>query len=232
MRLAHEGKKILYSILIVFIILLFLTIFDKINPIMVLPVFLALIFCINFFRDPERIIPVGENQIIAPADGKIINIDKIDHELGQMNVISIFLNVFDVHVNRMPIKGSFSKLSYKKGEFLVAFDHNAANKNERNEIEIDTKIGKIKVIQIAGLVARRIICYAKLNEEMDLGGRLGFMLFGSRIDLLIPSHINVSVKLGQKVVGNRTIIATFEWRKSLKNEYKTKKIYTKYHNLD
>tara|TARA_Y100001970_G_C14191297_1_gene835547 strand:+ start:1254 stop:1886 length:633 start_codon:yes stop_codon:yes gene_type:complete len=210
MRLAHEGKKILYSILIVFIILLFLTIFDKINPIMVLPVFLALIFCINFFRDPERIIPVGENQIIAPADGKIINIDKIDHELGQMNVISIFLNVFDVHVNRMPIKGSFSKLSYKKGEFLVAFDHNAANKNERNEIEIDTKIGKIKVIQIAGLVARRIICYAKLNEEMDLGGRLGFMLFGSRIDLLIPSHINVSVKLGQKVVGNRTIIATFE----------------------
>ena len=210
MRLAHEGKKILYSILIVFIILLFLTIFDKINPIMVLSVFLALIFCINFFRDPERIIPVGENQIIAPADGKIINIDKIDHELGHMNVISIFLNVFDVHVNRMPIKGSFSKLSYKKGEFLVAFDHNAANKNERNEIEIDTKIGKIKVIQIAGLVARRIICYAKLNEEMDLGGRLGFMLFGSRIDLLIPSHVNVSVKLGQKVVGNRTIIATFE----------------------
>ena len=209
MRLAHEGKKILYSILIVFIILLLLTIFDKINPIMVLPVFLALIFCINFFRDPQRIIPVGENQIIAPADGKIINIDKIEHELGDMNVISIFLNVFDVHVNRMPIKGSFSKLSYKKGEFLVAFDHNAANKNERNEIEIDTKIGKIKVIQIAGLVARRIICYAKLNEEMDQGGRLGFMLFGSRIDLLIPSHTNITVKLDQKVVGNRTVIATF-----------------------
>ena len=210
MRLAHEGKKILYFILIVFILLLFLAIFDKIHPTIVLPVFLALIFCINFFRDPQRIIPVGENQIIAPADGKIINIDKIEHELGDMNVISIFLNVFDVHVNRMPIKGSFSKLSYKKGEFLVAFDHNAANKNERNEIEIDTKIGKIKVIQIAGLVARRIICYAKLNEEMDVGGRLGFMLFGSRIDLLIPSHVNVSVKLGQKVVGNRTIIPTFE----------------------
>ena len=210
MRLAHEGKKILYFILIIFIILLFLTIFDKINPIVVLLVFLALVFCINFFRDPKRIIPVGKNQIIAPADGKIINIDKIDHELGNMNVISIFLNVFDVHVNRMPIKGSFSKLSYKKGEFLVAFDHNAANKNERNEIEIDTKIGKIKVIQIAGLVARRIICYAKLNEEMNLGGRLGFMLFGSRIDLLIPSHTNITVKLGQKVVGNRTIIATFE----------------------
>ena len=210
MRLAHEAKKILYFILIVFIILLFLSIFDKIHPIIVLPVFLALIFCINFFRDPKRIIPVGENQIIAPADGKIINIDKIEHELGDMNVISIFLNVFDVHVNRMPIKGSFSKLSYKKGEFFVAFDHNAANKNERNEIEIDTKIGKIKLIQIAGLVARRIICYAKLNEEMDQGGRLGFMLFGSRIDLLIPSHTNITVKLGQKVVGNRTIIATFE----------------------
>ena len=209
MRLAHEGKKILYFILIVFILLLFLAIFDKIHPTIVLPVFLALIFCINFFRDPQRIIPVGENQIIAPADGKIINIDKIEHELGDMNVISIFLNVFDVHVNRMPIKGSFSKLSYKKGEFLVAFDHNAANKNERNEIEIDTKIGKIKVIQIAGLVARRIICYAKLNEEMDQGGRLGFMLFGSRIDLLIPSHTNITVKLDQKVVGNRTVIATF-----------------------
>ena len=210
MRLAQEGKKILYFILIVFILLLFLAIFDKIHPTIVLPVFLSLIFCINFFRDPQRIIPVGENQIIAPADGKIINIDKIEHELGDMNVISIFLNVFDVHVNRMPIKGSFSKLSYKKGEFLVAFDHNAADKNERNEIEMDTKIGKIKLIQIAGLVARRIICYAKLNEEMDQGGRLGFMLFGSRIDLLIPSHINITVKLGQKVVGNRTIIATFE----------------------
>ena len=209
MRLAYEGKKILYFILIVFIILLFLSIFDKIHPIIVLPVFLALIFCINFFRDPKRIIPVGENQIIAPADGKIINIDKIDHELGDMNVISIFLNVFDVHVNRMPIKGSFSKLSYKKGEFLVAFDHNAADKNERNEIEMDTKIGKIKLIQIAGLVARRIICYAKLNEEMDQGGRLGFMLFGSRIDLLIPSHINITVKFGQKVGGTRTIIARF-----------------------
>ncbi len=210
MRLAHEGKKILYFILIVFVLFLLLIIFEKIHPIMVLPVLLALLFCINFFRDPQRIIPVGENQIIAPADGKIINIDKIDHELGDMNVVSIFLNVFDVHVNRMPIKGSFSKLSYKKGEFLVAFDHNAANKNERNEIEIDTEIGKIKVIQIAGLVARRIICYAKLNEEMDQGRRLGFMLFGSRIDLLIPSHTNITVKLGQKVVGNRTIIATFE----------------------
>ena len=210
MRLAPEGKNIIYCILIILIIISLLVLFEVMSAFVILPFFMLFTFCVNFFRDPYRIPPMGDNQIVSPADGKIINIATIDHKLGKMHVISIFLNVFDVHVNRMPIKGSFSKLDYKKGEFLLAFDHNAANKNERNEIEIETKIGKIKIIQIAGLVARRIICYAKKNEEMEMGERLGFMLFGSRIDLLIPSTTNINVRLGQKVMGNTTIIATFD----------------------
>ena len=218
MRIAPEGKNIIYVVGSVFAFFLFLTIVGLISIILLSPFLVAVLFCINFFRDPKRLITVSENQIISPADGKIINIETIDHELGKMHLISIFLNIFDVHVNRMPLTGTFSKLDYKKGEFLVAFDHNASSENERNEIEINTKIGKIKVIQIAGLVARRIISYAKINEKMELGGRLGFMLFGSRIDLLIPYNTQLKVRSGQKVVGNCTIIATFDQSLVVQNE--------------
>ena len=119
------------------------------------------------------------------------------------------LNIFNVHVNRMPISGSFQNVKYLKGKFLLAFDHKACDENERNTIKISTEIGTIKIVQIAGLLARRIICYAKKEDTMKIGGRLGFMRFGSRIDLTIPSNVNLDIKIGQKVVGNRTVIGTY-----------------------
>ena len=130
--------------------------------------------------------------------------------MGESQLVSIFLNIFDVHANRMPIEGTFKNVKYRKGKFLAAFDHKASDENERTEITIISKVGTIKVKQIAGLIARRILCYAKKGESMEMGGRLGFIRFGSRTDLILPKHVNLSVKLGQKVMGNKTIMGTFE----------------------
>ena len=154
---------------------------------------------------------VDESLIISPADGKIIRIDKVnDDQVGEnASRISIFLNVFNVHVNRMPLDGTFDDIKYSKGKFLLAFDHKACDENERNSIKVNTEIGMIKIVQIAGLLARRILCYARKENSMKMGERLGFMRFGSRIDLTIPSKVNLKIKVGQKVVGNRTIIGTY-----------------------
>ena len=122
---------------------------------------------------------------------------------------SIFLSVFNVHINRMPIKGKFINVNYVKGEFLAAFDHEASDKNERMEIDIESKFGIIKVKQIAGLIARRILCYAK-GDKMPVGGRLGFIRFGSRTDIILPASINLDIKLNQKVIGGETIIGVYE----------------------
>ena len=109
----------------------------------------------------------------------------------------------------MPIDGSFLGVKYEKGKFLMAFDHKACDENERNSLTIITGIGPIRLVQVAGLLARRIICYAKVGKSMKIGSRLGFMRFGSRIDLIIPSTVKLNVELGQKVMGNSTIIGTF-----------------------
>ena len=207
MKLSPEGNIFVFP-LIILTGLLFL--FWSMGHVTIyLPSFIGLIllFCLNFFRDPKRLVPEGANQIVSPADGKIIRIDTQDEEF---QIVSVFLNVFDVHVNRMPITGTFSDVNYTKGKFLMAFDHNACDENERNIITIETAVGPIRLVQIAGLIARRIICYANKGKEMQIGDRLGFMRFGSRIDLILPNKINLEVKLGQKVMGNTTIIGTFD----------------------
>ena len=211
MRLAPEGHIIILPIF--FITGISIWLWAKMGITIYAPAVLGfiLLFCLNFFRDPLRIAPENEHLIIAPADGKIVRIETItDHELGESQLVSIFLNVFNVHVNRMPIKGIFSGVKYEKGKFLIAFDHKASDENERTEITISSKAGTVKVKQIAGLIARRIICYAKHGETMEMGGRLGFIRFGSRTDLILPNTINLAVELGQKVVGNSTIIGTFQ----------------------
>ncbi len=165
------------------------------------------LFCINFFRDPKRIIPMGENLIISPADGKIVKVEEInDHDIGDAKLVSIFLNVFNVHVNRVPIDGKVLSTKHSKGKFLAAFDHKSSDENEQVVTIISHKTGNYKVKQIAGLIARRIICYAKEGLKLHKGGRLGFIRFGSRTDLIMPSNIKLNVKLGEKVKGGETII--------------------------
>ncbi len=207
MRLSPEGNIFVFPLLIMTGLLILFWYMGYVT--IYLPSFIGMIllFCLNFFRDPKRMVPDGANQIVSPADGKIIRIDTQDEAF---QVVSIFLNVFDVHVNRMPISGTFSDVSYTKGKFLMAFDHNACDENERNIIAIETAVGPIRLVQIAGLIARRIICYANKGKEMQIGDRLGFMRFGSRIDLVLPNKIKLEVKLGQKVMGNTTIIGTFD----------------------
>ena len=207
MKLSPEGNIFVFPLIILTGLLILFWSMGHVT--IYLPSFIGLIllFCLNFFRDPKRLVPKGINQIVSPADGKIIRIDTQDEEF---QIVSVFLNVFDVHVNRMPITGTFSDVNYTKGKFLMAFDHNACDENERNIITIETAVGPIRLVQIAGLIARRIICYANKGEEMQIGERLGFMRFGSRIDLILPNKIKLEVKLGQKVMGNTTIIGTFD----------------------
>ena len=171
---------------------------------------LLLVFLLVFFRDPNRECPTDEKIIIAPADGKIIKIEDVDDpNIGSAVLVSIFLSVFNVHINRMPINGQFSNVKHHHGKFLAAFNHKASDENERTEVLITSKIGNIKLKQVAGLVARRILCYAKPRETMELGGRLGFIRFGSRTDLILPKHVTLKVELGQNVTGNRTIIGIY-----------------------
>jgi len=211
MRLAPEGRIIVLPLFLLTGLILYLTVSMGTSFTLVGIAFGLLVFCLNFFRDPVRNVPAGKNLILAPADGKIVKLIEVDDpELGESQLISIFLNVFNVHANRMPIEGTFTDVKYHKGKFLAAFDHKASDENERTEITIISKVGTLKVKQIAGLIARRILCYAKNGESMEMGGRLGFIRFGSRTDLILPKHVNLSVKLGQKVVGNKTIMGTFE----------------------
>ena len=214
MKLAPEGKIILYPLSVVLLLSIIASYMYALASIYIVTYILTVImlFCLNFFRDPKRITPKQNNLIISPADGKIIKIDELeDSSTGEkFRIVSIFLSVFNVHANRMPIDGKFIDFRYVKGEFLAAFDHKASEFNERTEIEIDTKFGIIKVKQIAGLVARRILCYAKIGEKMKSGDRLGFIRFGSRTDIIIPVGFSLKIKLHQKVYGGETIIGKYE----------------------
>ena len=214
MRLAPEGNIIIYPLFIILLLTCaygYIVTFEGLLIFIILMI-LVFLFCLNFFRDPLRAIPNDENIIISPADGKIIKIEEfVDSNTNKkLKLISIFLSVFNVHSNKMPIDGKFKSVNYIKGDFLAAFDHKASEKNERTEIIIETKFGIMIVKQIAGLVARRILCYANENEKMSAGDRLGFIRFGSRTDIILPDSIDIKVELNEKVFGGETIIGTYE----------------------
>tara|TARA_B100001123_G_C15230395_1_gene994923 strand:- start:225 stop:860 length:636 start_codon:yes stop_codon:yes gene_type:complete len=210
MKIAPEGNLFIlpFSVITILTVLYAWIASTTMVPSYILLLFL--VFLLVFFRDPNRKCPSDENIIIAPADGKIIKIEDVDDpNIGSAVLVSIFLSVFNVHINRMPINGQFSNVKHHHGKFLAAFNHKASDENERTEILITSKIGDIKLKQVAGLVARRILCYAKPRETMELGDRLGFIRFGSRTDLIIPKHVTLKVELGQNVTGNRTIIGIY-----------------------
>lgn len=162
-------------------------------------------FVTFFFRDPDRKFEGTEQQIASPADGKVV---WIRQENGQ-EAISIFLSVFDVHINRAPISGKVSSIDYHKGKFLIAFDERASLENERNSITMENQGKTVRFVQIAGLVARRIVCWRKPGETLQVGDRIGLIKFGSRVDVFLPAGSKILVKRGDHVVGGKTAIGEF-----------------------
>jgi len=171
-----------------------------------LPFYLLAIFCLNFFRDPDRAVPDGPFAL-APADGKVVGVVSED---GGVTRISIFLNVFDVHVNRTPIPGKITCLNYKNGAFLVASKPEASDANEQSVFTVKGTVGgvetKVKFKQIAGLIARRIIVYKKTGDILDAGERIGLMKFGSRMDVFLGPEWEVTVKQGERVAAVTSVI--------------------------
>ncbi len=171
-------------------------------------------FCLYFFRDPERIIPKGDGLITAPADGKIIRLEEVGrspHISGPMMKISIFMNVFNCHVNRSPIDGTVSDIVYKKGSFWPADHKKSFEKNEHNCILIKGADGPlIEVVQVAGLIARRIVCWAEVGDNLKRGKRLGMIRFGSRVDVYLPLDAHIVVSIGDKTYAGETVLARIE----------------------
>ncbi|MGA1867565.1 MAG: phosphatidylserine decarboxylase family protein [bacterium] len=167
-------------------------------------------FIIFFFRDPERDIVKDENVLLSPADGRIIKIDTISQVSSDgtpCTLISIFMSVFNCHINRIPFSGSVKTRTYNSGKFLPAFREKASILNEQNTIEIECGDFIVKVRQIAGLIARRIVCFVKEKDEVCQGGRFGLIRFGSRVDMWFPKKFAIQVHSGQKVYGGKTVIA-------------------------
>jgi phosphatidylserine decarboxylase len=167
------------------------------------------LFCAWFFRDPERDIPKKPNVVVSPADGKVVEIIKeSDPLLPSQNYIriSIFLNVFNVHINRVPIAGKIDAIRFNKGKFLNAANHKASLDNEQTAILLNNGDTKILIKQIAGLIARRIVCYAKKGDQYQIGERFGLIRFGSRTDIFIPEGTKIIVKEGEIVSGGSSII--------------------------
>ena len=170
--------------------------------------FIFVLFSLYFFRDPERIMPEDESKFVSPADGKVVHIIDInDPEVGQSKQISIFLSVFNVHKQVVPMGGKIIHSKYNKGKFLAAWNHKASMDNEQTEVFFETEFGmKYKVKQIAGLVARRILCYMNEGKSYNRGDRLGFIRFGSRVDIIVPYNFKIDVKVGDYVKNASTII--------------------------
>jgi phosphatidylserine decarboxylase len=201
--LAKEGFVFIIPLLVVAILMFLLSFYW-------VAFFLGLgfLFVTCFFRDPERHIPNEPNVIVSPADGKITEIitekEPINGELCKR--VTIFLSVFNVHVNRVPIAGTIEEIRYNPGKFLAAFNPKASMDNEQNIILINNGKTHVFVKQIAGLIARRIVCWPKKGDYYELGQRYGLIRFGSRVDILLPETTKLSVTCGDRVSGGKSII--------------------------
>jgi len=208
MRIAREGFPLI-SIAAVLTLLALAT-----NWWFVAAVFGAVTIALaGFFRDPERVISAGEGLVVAPADGRIVSIASGEGEslpVQSRTRISIFLSPLDVHINRIPVAGRIEEISYRAGKFLAAYKEEASRQNEQNALIIaDAQGRKLGVVQIAGVLARRIVCRVKPGDNMKRGERFGLIMFGSRTDLYLPQGCRVEVTEGQRVKGGTTIVGRF-----------------------
>lgn len=215
MRLTAYGRDVIIKVLLLTLIIDIIALLLPSESVKISLIILSIIFIsftLYFFRDPVRNVPdnLKEGTIISPADGKIILIDELTHELfsdSKARIIGIFLSPFNAHVNRVPVSGEITEVKYIKGEFIAAFEQASSYRNERTEITLDT--GKFKIIfsQIAGFVARRIVCELRKSDKVKLGDTFGMIKFGSRMDVILPIYSEVKVSLNDKVKAGETIIA-------------------------
>ncbi|MEW5903429.1 MAG: phosphatidylserine decarboxylase [Pseudomonadota bacterium] len=175
-----------------------------------IPLWIIFVFVLQFFRDPARVIPQQAGAVLSPADGRVIKVERTQDPYGQREalLVSVFMNVFNVHSNRSPVDGVIQKVQYFPGKFVNADLDKASSENERNAIVLKTDAGQtVTFVQVAGLIARRILCYVKAGDTLARGQRYGFIRFGSRVDVYLPLDATVKVSIGDKVRATETILA-------------------------
>ncbi|BDW10556.1 phosphatidylserine decarboxylase proenzyme [Polynucleobacter sp. SHI8] len=174
-----------------------------------LPIWILFIFVLQFFRDPPRLVPIAANAILAPADGRIVAVEKTFDPYAKRDAlkISIFMNVFNVHSNRIAVNGRIKSIEYFPGKFFNADLDKASVENERNAVVIDANGHDITLVQVAGLIARRILCYAQVGDAVKKGERYGFIRFGSRVDVYMPLDVEPLVSVGDTVYATTTLLA-------------------------
>jgi phosphatidylserine decarboxylase len=177
---------------------------NLLRPWLGIPFYLLAVFCLYFFRDPERASPAG-NVMVSPADGKVVSIRQLSPEQTR---ISIFLNVFNVHVNRSPVPGTIKSIDYRRGSFKVASLEEASAQNEQNVFTVESAGSTVVFSQIAGLIARRIVCYKRPGEQVERGERIGLIKFGSRMDIFFGPEWTLATQTGQTVQAGVSILAT------------------------
>ena len=197
-------KEVSAALIILFLLVVFFYFIYK--PFFIISLFL-LIFTFYFFRDPERVVPLGDDILVSPADGLITNISETKEGKKNYTKVSIFLSIFNVHIQRLPISGVITKVDYIEGKFINATLDKASDENERLKITIKNSNNLIYVTQIAGLIARRIVNYVKPNENVNQGERYGIIKFGSRVDIEFPNNFKILVNEGQQCIGGETVIA-------------------------
>ena len=213
--IAKDGYKIIASFGVLFIFFLIASVCSQALTIQIIAALFLLLFIFSlfFFRNPNIAVKEDVNQILSPADGTVIKIKLVNEPeffKGKAMLVSVFMSVFNVHVNRIPIGGKVTYLKYKKGKFLAAFADEASDINEQSIIGIEAGEKKVLFKQIAGLIARRVIYRLDEGQDVKQGELFGMIKFGSRLDILMPETVKVKVQLKQKVKGGLSIIGEFE----------------------
>ena len=208
--MAKEGFKFLLPTLLISVIVFYLFIRTdyRLALYFSVAIFFVALFFVLFFRDPERKIPSGEDLILSPADGMVKKIEKSTD--GSFQLISIFMSLFNVHINRVPVDGVVKEISYKPGRFMPAFRDKASEDNEKNVIEIENEQGNVILTQIAGSLSRRIVCNLNPGQHVNRGERFGLIHFGSLVELVLPISVGLKVKEKERVKAGETILGVFK----------------------
>lgn len=210
---ARDGMRVLVGSFLLAFGLLLLGILARQNWVLIVfwVVFLFFLFALWFFRDPERQIPNGEHLILSPADGRIVAIGELEDDfVGRAKRVSIFMSILDVHINRIPLSGTVRSIIHRPGRFRPAMQPAASFENENTEISLENEQTRLKFAQVAGMLARRIVCRLEVGQSVQAGERFGMIKFGSRVDVTLPETVKLQVRIGDRVKAGKTVIGEIE----------------------